>query len=57
MLCLAEAWPRALDFHSLMDSHPPDRSSMTGQFLSSPLSEVHIVQSMNDDIHGTDGCY
>ena len=24
---------------------------MTDQFLSSPLSEVHIVQSLNDDIN------
>ena len=30
---------------------------MPDQFISSPLSEVHNVQSMFDDINGTDGCY
>ena len=30
---------------------------MPDQFISSPLSEVHNVQSMFDDINGTDGYY
>ena len=30
---------------------------MPDQFISSPLSEVHNVQSMFDDINDTDGYY